>query len=372
MHSDLLAAGRSADAAQPGASPLASHALEGETDAGGRSLRLAWYNIVEFSKAHIRRIAKRREVSVVRLDPGLRKARHVLIATVHNEAHRIGFFMRYYRDLGFEHFVIIDNRSTDELRSLLASERGVSLFAADGVYRSARFGNDWVNGVLSKYCVGKWVLYVDADEFLVYPECDTRPISDLTDHLERSGQPSLNGMMVDMYSDRPVSENACASGCDPVTVCRLYDSVGYETRFDSLSRTTWIKGGVRGRLFFPDVWSGPALNKTPLARWRWHFAFVRSSHQLWPPRLNQPVPHANPRMTCALMHFKFLADFKGKLDAEKTRQQHSTEYAAYMAPLCEHDEGPQFVGASTSRYEGWTSLLRDGLLAADSAFLRER
>ena len=38
------------------------------------------------------------------------------------------------------------------------------------------FGNDWINQVINRYCQKKWVLYVDADEFLVYPHCDTRPI----------------------------------------------------------------------------------------------------------------------------------------------------------------------------------------------------
>jgi len=355
----------------PEALPVDSSTEARETDGGARigALRLAWYNVFEFSKAHLRRIAKRREVSVVRLAPGFRKARHVLITTVHNEAHRIAYFLRYYRELGIEHFIIIDNRSTDGLRVMLEQEPDVSIFFARGVYRNARFGMDWVNGLLSKYCVDKWVVCADADEFLAYPYCDTRSIAGLTDHLARHGQRSLGGLMVDMYSDRQPSENVCQSGGDPVAVCPLYDRSGYQSRFDPLSRTTWIKGGVRGRLFFPDVWSGPALNKTPLVHWKAHFAYIKSSHELWPPRLNQPTRLGEPRMTGALLHFKFLADFEGKLETETARQQHTVEYAAYTGLL---DRGGEvrvdFVGGSTTRYEGWRSLLRDGLISTDGVF----
>lgn len=360
MGDDLSAAKPNVDARVP-ATP---HADRPGAD-GVSPWRLARYNVLEYSKANLRRLAKQHQVSPVRISPGLRDARHVLIATVHNEAHRIGFFLDYYRSLGFGQFIVIDNDSTDGLQSLLAGQSGVSVFSARGSYRDARFGNDWINGVLSAYCVDKWILYVDADEFLVYPHCDAKGIAALTDYLGRTGRSSLNSLMVDMYSDRSVSDNRCPPGRDPVSVCPLYDRSGYQLRFDPVSRTSWIKGGVRGRLFFDDVWSGPALNKTPLVYWQRHFSFLKSSHQLWPPRLNQP----ERGISGALLHFKFLADIEDKLGAEATRRQHTAEYAAYTEALDRRRaEGPKFVGAPTVRYDGWTSLVRDGLIASDAAF----
>ncbi|HTH61509.1 MAG TPA: glycosyltransferase family 2 protein [Paraburkholderia sp.] len=329
-------------------------------------LRLARYNVLEYSKANLHRVAKQHQLSAVRISPGLQQARHVLIATIHNEAHRIGYFLDYYRALGIGQFIVIDNGSTDGLRDLLENESGVSVFSASGSYRDARFGNDWINRVLSKYCVDKWILYVDADEFLVYPHCDRKNIVALTEHLARTGRSSMNTLMVDMYSDRPIDDNRCPPGCDPAAVCSLYDRNGYQTRFDPLSKTTWIKGGVRGRLFFDDVWKGPALNKTPLVYWQRHFAFLKSSHELWPPRLNRPAQG----MSGALLHFKFLADMKDKLGAETVRQQHTVEYAAYTEALGQPGSGNRsFVGAPTARYEGWPSLANDGLISADVAFL---
>ncbi|HEY3596952.1 MAG TPA: glycosyltransferase family 2 protein [Paraburkholderia sp.] len=333
-----------------------------------KALSLLLYSAVEFSKAHIRRIAKSREVSAVRMSPGLAAASHVLIMTVHNEAHRMAFFLSYYKALGFEQFIVLDNESTDGLRSLLENEPGVSVFAAKGSYKNSRFGNDWINKVLSKYCSGKWILYVDADEFFVYPHSDTKNIVELTAHLAHKRQRSMNSLMVDMYSDRKASANRCRPGENPAQVCPLYDAYGYQTRFDARSRTAWTKGGVRGRIFFEDVWAGPALNKTPLVFWKRPYAFLKSSHQLWPAHLNQPASQSGNAMTSALLHFKFLADINDKLHAESVRQQHTSEYGAYTDQLHAKREEPDFVGAPTARYEGWRSLLRDKLIASDDEF----
>ncbi len=333
-----------------------------------KALSLVLYNVVEFSKAHIRRIAKSREVSAVRISSGLAAASHVLIMTVHNEAHRMAFFIDYYKTLGFEQFIVLDNESTDGLQAMLRDEPGVSVFAAKGSYKNSRFGNDWINTVLSKYCSGKWILYVDADEFFVYPHSDTRNIVELTAHLAHQGQRSMNSLMVDMYSENKASANTCMPGENPATVCPLYDAYGYQTRFDPMSRTAWTKGGVRGRIFFKDVWAGPALNKTPLVFWKRPYAFLKSSHQLWPAHLNQPVSRSGNAITSALLHFKFLADINDKLHAEALRRQHTSEYGAYTDQMHVKREEPDFVGAPTARYEGWRSLLRDRLIAGDDEF----
>ncbi|MGO7209433.1 hypothetical protein ACCT30_51740, partial [Rhizobium ruizarguesonis] len=48
--------------------------------------------------------------------------------------------------------------------------------------------------------------FVDPDEFLVYPHCDTRPIDQLTAYIESMGGHSLRSVMIDMYSPHPVLE----------------------------------------------------------------------------------------------------------------------------------------------------------------------
>jgi hypothetical protein len=330
------------------------------------TLSCAIHSLKAFAKAHIRRIARLHQVSRVWLSPGLKDASHVVVLNVYNEAHRIDAFLDHHQSIGFDEFIVVDNRSTDQLRKQLEGRPGVSYFYADGDYRRARFGIDWVNGILSKYCNGKWILYADADEFLVYPSSDVRNIRMLTDHFERTGQQSMNTLMLDMYSEHPVEQNVCPSGVHPLNVCRLYDSAGYEARVDPYSHTTWIKGGTRGRVyFFDDIWNGPALNKTALVRWRRHYAFLKSTHEVWPNHLNAPSAHAGGKVSGALLHFKFLADVTERLSAESVRRQHTPEYAAYTARECAESAGPDLVSVQTARYETWRSLLRDHLIVSD-------
>lgn len=328
----------------------------------GDILGRTWYTARELAKAHTRRLIKARQVRVVTVAPGLAESRHVVVLVVHNEAVRLPFLFDYYRRLGFEHFLVVDNESTDNLTDIVASAPDISLFEARGSYRDARFGNDWINLILSRYCHGKWILYVDADEFLTYARSPETPIAVVTAELEQSGSPALHAMIVDMYSDRPLSANTYVSGADPLATCPMFDTDGYETRFESLSQTTWVKGGVRARLFFQNLWEAPALNKTPLVQWRRHFAFIKSSHQLIPPRLNGPGPQRLANLGGALLHYKFLAPFTEKLAAEESRQQHTQEYSSYTNLL-----ETSFPGPSTARWEGWRTGVAAGLLSSDIA-----
>ena len=324
------------------------------------------HSVKEFAKAHIRRIAHYRQLIRVRLSPGLKDATHVVIVNVYNEALRLEAFLDHYRRLGINEFIVVDNRSTDGVAELLEGHRGVSYFYADGEYRRTRYGVDWVNAILSRYCHRKWILYVDADEFLVFPRSDVKNIRMLTDHFERTGQQSMNVLMLDMYSERPPAENRCAPGVDPLSVCALYDSNGYNAYIDPYTRTTWIRGGVRGRVYFDGgIGKGPALNKTVLVHWRRHYTFLKSTHEVWPYRINAPEARTGGKVSGALLHFKFLGDIAERLNAEVIRQQHTSEYAAYTSRLGTDAVNPNLVGPSTTRFESWRSLLRDRLIVSD-------
>ena len=121
--------------------------------------------------------------------------------------------------------------------------------------------------------------FVDADEFLTFDIGDGK-LCDLIAELERNGRKSAQSLMLDMYSDAPGGVPHCVNeGQDPLETSPYYDSRGYYISREVSSNTTWIKGGVRNRLFFDKVGSGPALNKTPLVKWKRHYAFLKSAHQ---------------------------------------------------------------------------------------------
>ena len=52
----------------------------------------------------------------------------VLVACMRNEAFRIPKFIEYYRNIGVDHFIFIDNGSNDELQEIIAKDEGVSCY----------------------------------------------------------------------------------------------------------------------------------------------------------------------------------------------------------------------------------------------------
>ena len=107
-----------------------------------------------------------------------------------------------------------------------------------------------------------------------------------------------------------------------------------------------------GRFFPDDPWAGPALNKTSLVRWGYRRAFIRSAHTALP-------RHANiaGSVTGALLHFKFRSRIQQKTSEESQRRQHTDEYKSYASI-----GQANMVAAQSSKYSGWQSLYRDGLI----------
>src|SRR5690606_7319236 len=135
----------------------------------------------------LRALRKRRELfSVADRTAAIKKGDILLFSTVRNERVRLPYFLRYYRNLGVSHFLFVDNDSADGSAEYLARQGDVSLWSSQASYKSARFGADWLGLLKWRYGHGHWTLVVDADEFFVYPFCDTRPIRALTDWLDAS------------------------------------------------------------------------------------------------------------------------------------------------------------------------------------------
>ena len=147
--------------------------------------------------------------------------------TLRNERVRLPYFLSYYRDLGVEHFLMVDNGSSDGSREYLLEQDDVSLWYTEASYRQARFGADWLGWLQMRYGHGRWCLTVDTDEFLIYPFCDTRPLSALTDWMNASGLTALSAMLLDLYPKGPLVEHPYGEGQNPFEIACWFDSGNY-------------------------------------------------------------------------------------------------------------------------------------------------
>ena len=314
----------------------------------------------------IRAFRKRRELSeVAKRTSDIRPDDIVAFTTLRNEKVRLEYFLKYYRRLGVDHFVMVDNGSDDGSREYLADQPDVSLWSTGASYKRSRFGVDWLNWLQWQYGHGHWCLTVDPDEFLVYPFCDTRPIRALTDWLDASSIRSFSAMLLDMYPKGPIDAFPYNSGQDPFEIANWFDSGNYTTMRNHRFGTLWIQGGPRARAFFPDKPErAPALNKIPLVKWHRHYAYVSSTHMLLPRGLNAVYDEwGGEKASGILLHAKFLDTFSQKSAEELKRRQHyanSHEYRAYHDRL---QDNPDLWCKWSERYINWRQLEILGLMS---------
>jgi hypothetical protein len=289
----------------------------------------------------------------------------VLFVVLRNEAARLPHFLDHYRRLGVAHVCAVVHQSTDASESILTARPDVSVWRTAADYRASRFGMDWTNALLRRHGQDRWCLTVDADELLIYPHWETRDLGALTDWLDREGRPSFGAMLLDLYPDGDIREAGLASGENPLDRLRWFDSGNYATRVQPVLRDLRIQGGPRARSFFADqpVLS-PTLNKVPLVRWSWRYAYVNATHTLLPRRLNATWDTAaGEPVSGLLLHTKFLAQAVGNAAEDVTRQAHFARPELYRDYNLRLAAGGSLHVAGSRRLGSWRELEALGLLS---------
>ncbi|SLN10581.1 hypothetical protein AQS8620_00052 [Aquimixticola soesokkakensis] len=313
-----------------------------------------------------RAFRRRRELtSVQNRTKQVRKGDILLFCTMRNEKIRLAYFLKYYRDLGVNHFFFVDNDSDDGSREFLLQQDDVSLWTTKASYRRARFGVDWLNWLQRKYAHGHWTLVVDPDEFFVFPFCDTRPVRALTDWLDASSIRSFSAMLLDMYPKGALDAQPYHEGQDPMEIAHWFDSGNYMISKNDVIGNLWIQGGPRMRAFFADKpEAAPALNKIPLVKWDRSYAYYSSTHSLLPRSLNHVYDESGgEKASGVLLHAKFLDTFSAKAAEELSRRQHysgSQEYKAYHTRL---RDNPDLWCKWSEKYINWRQLEILGLMS---------
>ncbi|TDL78187.1 glycosyltransferase family 2 protein [Palleronia sediminis] len=315
---------------------------------------------------YYRAIRKRRDLT--RVKQRTRKIRPgdtLVMSTLRNERIRLPFFLAYYRGIGVDHFLFVDNGSTDGSAEYLAGQPDCSVWRTEASYRRSRFGVDWLNWLGRRYCCGHWVLCVDVDEFFVYPFCDTRPLRALTDWLDATEIRSFGAMLLDMYPKGDLAQAAYSEGQNPIEIASWFDAGNYTISRNWDYSSLWIQGGPRARVFFADRPKlAPALNKVPLVKWRRGVVFASSTHMLLPRGLNLVFDDQGGEKACGvLLHAKFLDVFAGRADEEAARAEHYGEGREYKAYADRMAERPQFWCKWSERYINWRQLEILGLMS---------
>ena len=330
------------------------------------SLRGAFKLRMERRRLQYRAVRKRHNLTPLQNRTGTIGPKSILaFSTVRNERLRLPYFLDYYRGLGVNHFLFVDNGSDDGTVELLSTQPDVSLWHTDAPYKYSKFGRDWLNWLKFRYGHGRWTLTLDPDEFLIYPFCDTRPLPALCHWLDESGIRSFGTMMLDMYPKGALTDESYAEGQDPFDLAPWFDPGNYTITRNEKYGNLWIQGGPRARAHFADrPAEAPSLNKIPLVKWSRKFAYVSSTHMLLPRGLNLVFDEAGgEKATGCLLHAKFLDTLIEKAVEEEQRNQHfagGREYAAFRQASRTRDS---LWTVWSEQYLGWRQIEAMGLMS---------
>jgi hypothetical protein len=281
----------------------------------------------------------------------LKQASVIVACKLRDEMLRLPFFLRYYRDLGVEAFVMIDNGSVDGSFEYLSQQDDVVLYRCD-LDSIAQMKHDidpigvalnWIVTVVPELW-GKWICHVDADELLIFQASGERPdIKDFVRKKENEGLGNAGALMLDFYSKEALADLDYQAGDPFWETCDWFDA--FTTISGDIRKSTGLAlaGGMRRRVFDfdPAEWR-PCLNKCPLLLPGFKNQFC-SCHTIYTLQ-REPYPEL------ILMHFKFFQDFEDKNKAAAGYQdipEGNTEYATYEEKL---PEAPSFWSKEYSRH----------------------
>ncbi len=311
-----------------------------------------------------RAILKRRELTCLRRGAWGRET-ILLFCTIRNEAERLDWFVKHYRSLGVGQFIFIDNGSTDGTRERLLALPDATVYTTGASYKASRFGMDWINWLMLRHGNGHWCVVADADELLIYPHWQTRPLPALTAWLDNEGQRTLPAMMLELYPRGPLDQTDYTPGSDPITALGWFDAGNYTIRHKPLLDCLLIQGGPRARCFFHSAPNrAPTLTKLPLIRWSWHDVWVNSTHAILPRGLNRVfATDEGERISGALLHTKFLPTVVEKSRIEKARAQHFGNAPVFDSYYDAVAAAPDLWCPASTRYSGWEQLEELGLVS---------
>lgn len=285
-----------------------------------------------------------------------------LISVMRNGEPWLESFLAHHRLMGIGHFVILDNGSTDRSIEVLSRQADVTLLASSAPYHA--YENTMKRYLANEYCRNRWCLCVDIDEQFDFPGSADVSLQALIGYLDRRGFNAVITQMLDMFSDRPISEAKIAPGVDLRSQYPFYDLSAVDKApytFGEVSNPAIMthSGGIRKKVFGTNN----GLTKVSLFRMDGRIKpFIA-----WHHALNAQLAD----LSSVLLHFPFVDSFYAKVAEAVNSGRYgyltSDEYSGYWAGL-QKLPGLCLKLESATRLSGINELLDNGFLAASQEY----
>jgi len=275
---------------------------------------------------------------------------------VRNEILRLPAVLDHHRRLGINHFIVVDNGSSDGTTDYLMTQSDVDLYTTEASFSASHCGFDWLHPLLDEFGSDHWVLTIDSDELFTFPHVEHVSLQQFCQFLDRKNAQAVFAVLLDMYSDRSIEQTAYATGEPLLDACPYFDSGPYEVIRGNIFPTVELRGGTRRRAFWDrDVpFFPPTLSKVPLVKWQRGYRYIACTHYM------KPSPNNLSEITGALLHFKFLAGFRQRVELEVAREEHFAQAREYKNYLKKMEQNPSLslMFPESVRYENSEQLVK--------------
>lgn len=298
-----------------------------------------------------------------------------VFSIMRDEDYFLPFFFDHYRALGVELFVIYDDRSGEATKSFLHAQADCMVLTSDLPFghtfnEAERYGDRRLPTALRESAPAvlfsnRWVLTVDADEFLVLPP-GFSDLHQVTGRLDRMGLPYLTAPMVDFYGET-LAARAYPRQRSPFAANPYFDAGPYY-RWEGTLRPTRLRAGIRWRLIdalrrIPE--GRAALASAPEPPWDWKAPLLKTGAGV--ERCGDHELSVAPEIpfSAALAHFKFYPDLDAKMAQALSEAQYAGGSAYYrVLATALRLLGDQSLRAPVTRtFAGADSLQAAGLIA---------
>jgi hypothetical protein len=323
-----------------------------------------------------------RSISVV--DGAIRPAALTVCMIVRDEMYYLPAFLAHHRRLGVQQFLLLDDGSSDETRDYLAAQSDCVVLVSDigfgdpgvlasfpnGQMRRAT-GGVWLKHFISQYFVQDgFVLYLDADEFLLLPP-GCASLQEFAISLRASNINSVAASLVELYPES-FEVMISASNCRPDSLdeilghCNYYDArplIAHDRfraglREVSHSAATRLFKAASIRPPVPKEGSWSATSKTPL--------FFKSSSN-WLVGSHKTYLPPDGRVLLSLLHMKFTFDLYRRVEAAMLGEggaHRAGKYGMYGELIGKLKDGSvtSLLGEESRKYSGPEGFMACGLM----------
>jgi hypothetical protein len=296
----------------------------------------------------------------------------VLFAVVRNEEYFLPHLVAHYRRLGIGEFWFLDDRSDDGTREFLMSQPDCGVIACNLTFGDKigdkRFGVAAKTHVPRWLLMNRWVLTVDADEFLILP-LPFETVPQLAASLQANGLSVARALMMDFFPPQLRGIEQASRDANPFELCPNFDPWRRLIWPDQAHNVSEISAGdgVRPRILarlkaigadlgdLPATYKYASVSKAPLLFWQ-EDTYLHSAHRV-------SVPPSN-RVQMVLAHFKFYPGCEKRVAHAVTTgvyAQNSNEYRILDVALRELADWP-LQGRVSMPYRSREDLVKTGLL----------